>query len=309
MCLLLLPGMGSGADLMSPERHRSQFALHCVFAANMLMTGNLSSLDPYALETWGNKEAVDVNQDPAGYPFTVLLQVNGTAGASSATSLGYMPATVAECGGEPSFQDWAYGTPAPQFFYNAASNQCLNVEDCGTSIIYDGCTTKGPTCAGPDKVSNEQWALQSDGSLISMLPGALCVTVRSDNTLELAQCSTPLPANQTWSFNPTSGQLQTGAGLCVTAPQPPPPANSTKELLVGRQLHDGSWAVVALNNQPFNTTIRCGAACFAAMGFSATTVLTVRDLWLHENINTTTATILDIPVGANGSSTLWRLIP
>ena len=44
MSLLLLPGMGAGggnATYMTHERHRSQFSLHCVLAANMLMTGNV----------------------------------------------------------------------------------------------------------------------------------------------------------------------------------------------------------------------------------------------------------------------------
>lgn len=307
MSLLLLPGMGSGENLITQERHRSQFALHCVLAANMLMTGNLSALDSYVLQTWGNAEAVAVNQDPAALPFTLLQQDNSTAAALC--SLGYIPASVAECGGEPAYQSWTYGAPAPQFFYNNASNQCLNVEGCGTTIIYDSCTIKGPTCAGPDKLSNEQWALQPDGSLVSLLPGALCVTVRADSTLELAQCASPLPANQTWAYNAETKQLSTGAGLCLTAPQPSPPANDTLTLLVGRPLHDGSWALLALNNQPFNTTIRCGAACFAALGFPTTAVLTVRDLWLHADVNSTTATVLDIPVGANGSSTLWKLSP
>lgn len=72
MSLLLLPGMGSGANLISNERHRSQFNLHCVFAANMLMTGNLSAAPKYVLDTWGNAEAVAVNQDPVYEPFLVL---------------------------------------------------------------------------------------------------------------------------------------------------------------------------------------------------------------------------------------------
>ena len=38
MSLLLTPGMGSGANFMTPARHRAQFTFHCIFAANMLMT-------------------------------------------------------------------------------------------------------------------------------------------------------------------------------------------------------------------------------------------------------------------------------
>ena len=39
----------------------------CILAANLLMTGNLSAIDPFAIETWSNPEAIAVNQDPAGY--------------------------------------------------------------------------------------------------------------------------------------------------------------------------------------------------------------------------------------------------
>jgi hypothetical protein len=44
-------GMGSGATLITNERHRSQFTLHCLFAANALMTGNLSAASSYVLDT------------------------------------------------------------------------------------------------------------------------------------------------------------------------------------------------------------------------------------------------------------------
>ena len=71
MSLLLNPGMGSGSSLMSNDRHRSQFGLHCIFNANMLLTGNLSALDPFVLDTWGNAEAVAVNQD-VSHIFMVL---------------------------------------------------------------------------------------------------------------------------------------------------------------------------------------------------------------------------------------------
>lgn len=82
MSLLLLPGMGSGPNLMTPERSRSQFNLHCVFAANMLMTGNLSAVSDFVLSTWGNAEAVGVNQEPVYEPFLVLKQVHTERGPS-----------------------------------------------------------------------------------------------------------------------------------------------------------------------------------------------------------------------------------
>lgn len=306
MSLLLLPGMGSGANIMTRERHRSQFSLHCVFGANMLMTGNLSSIDPYALETWGNPEAVAVNQDPHYQPFLVLTPEPNASSAGDATA--YVDAYVAECGGEPTLQNWTFGAPASQFLWNAASDQCLNVESCGSTIIYDSCTTTGSTCAGPGKFSNEQWALRADGALVSALPGARCTTVQADGTLVLAACSSPLPANQTWTYDTATGQLQSGGGLCLTAAtQPGPPGASS--LLIGRKLSTGSWAVVALNNSPLNATITCGSACFAAMGLAPTQQLRVRDLWAHTDVATTPATSYAMMVGPAGASTFLSFTP
>ena len=39
---------------------------------NLLLTGNLSAVDPYALETWGNPLVIAIDQDPLGYPAILL---------------------------------------------------------------------------------------------------------------------------------------------------------------------------------------------------------------------------------------------
>jgi hypothetical protein len=305
MSLLLTPGMGSGASLMSKERFRSQFALHCIFAANILLTGNLSAHPPYVLETWMNAEAVAVNQDVAGLPFVVLAPE-----PSPFAPHAYVQAKVAECGGEPGLQNWTYGVPLAQFLQNAATAQCLNVDDCGTPIIYDGCTTTGATCAGKGVFSNEQWQLPvGTGALKSDLPGGKCVTVGADSTLSLSPCGSPLPESQSWTYTPASGELETAGGLCVTAAASPPPANTTT-LLIGRPLHDGSRALLALNNLPVNSTIVCGSDCFTGLGFAPGVILHVRDLWAHADVGTiNTSQTFPMPVGANGASVMFKLTP
>jgi hypothetical protein len=313
MSLLLTPGMGSGPNLMSNERHRSQFNFHCIYAANMLMTSNLSNLAPYVYETWTNPEAVAVNQDPAGNPFVVLHDSGEAAGRmwTPEGPISYVFATVAECGGEPAYQNWTFGVPVQGFLQNPASNQCLNVDNCQSQIIYDGCTYHGVSCGGGGQNSsyypNEQWTLTEGGALVSRLPGNRCATVGSDNSVSLYTCADPLPANQTWKYDASTGELSTGQGLCLTASSPAPPPSYNATLLVGREMHDGTWAVAALNNLPENTTVVCGPDCFAAMNISSSSTVRVRDLWAHADINTTLATALDIPVGANGTSTLWKL--
>lgn len=314
MSLMLLPGMGSGANLISPERHRAQFSLHCIFAANMLLTGNLSAAPQYVMDTWGNAEAVDVNQDPVYVPYLVLPHtVSADAGAVvGAQSGAYVQARLAECGGEPSLQVWSFSHPGfpPAFLYNAAADTCLNVEACDSTIIYDGCTTKGGTCSGPNSFLNEQWTLTAAGALASQLEptNSRCATVAANDTLSLSPCLSPPGPTQAFSYNSATGQLQGANGLCLTAPSAPPaPGSNVTTLLVSRKLHDGTWALLALNNLPSNATITCGPACFAAMGLAASDTLDFRDLFLHRVVNTTRATAYDIAVGANGSSTFLRL--
>ena len=308
MSLLLLPGMGSGANLITPERHRAQFSLHCIFAANMLLTGNLSAASQYVLDTWGNAEAVAVNQDEAYVPYIVLPHTVSTSAQSGA----YTQARLAECGGEPTLQIWNFSHPGfpPNFLYNAAADMCLNVEGCDTTIIYDGCKTTGGTCSGPNTYLNEQWALTAAGALASQLEPAnsRCATVAANDSLSLAPCLSPPGPTQAFSYDSSTGQLQGAGGMCLTAPSaPPPPGSNVTTLLVSRKLHDGSWALLALNNLASNATITCGAACFAAMGLAPADMLDVRDLFLHRVVNTTSATAYDIAVGASGSSTFLRL--
>ena len=311
LSLLLLPGMGAAggpAQLMTPERHRAQFSLHCILAANMLMTGNLSDLQPFVLQTWGNAEAVAVNQDPSGSPF-IVLPLAPAATAPPAAGLTF--AQVAECGGEPASQNWTWNSPAAGFLTNAAASLCLNVDQCGSPVIYDGCRTTGGTCAGPDSYANEQWSLSAAGALQTRLPGAACATVAADGIVALAPCATPLASDQTWTYSAAGGLLQTAGGLCLTVPPPaPPPASNTTRLLLARPLSGASRtvALLALNNLPANATLTCTRDCFTAMGFAdAQQRLAVRDLWAHEDLGVIAADSFDIAVAANGSVRLLKL--
>ncbi|XP_065176638.1 uncharacterized protein LOC135806390 [Sycon ciliatum] len=76
----------------------------------------------------------------------------------------------------------------------------------------------------------------------------------------------------------------------------------------GRQLLDGGWALVFLNNGKDDVDMTCDAACFAPTGFDASTSFTVRDLWLHKDIGTGTGsnyTVSKVP--ANGGSVMLKL--
>jgi len=261
--------MGSGADFITPDRHRSQFSLWCVLAANLLITGNLSALDPYVLETWSNAEAIAVNQDPGGGT-PVLL-----ASDVHAELADHPPARVAECGGEPDAQIWQLGSVYSGFLSNAHTKTCLNVDDCGSKVIYDGCVTTGGTCAGKGKFSNEQWTV-ANTSIVSALDGR-CLDEAGDGTLSIAACDATSPA-QKWTMTP-AGQVTDASGRCLTAGAGPV-ANAS--LTIARPLSDG-WAVLFLNNQNSAVEMECDSACIKAMGMEGGTVH-VRDIWRHEAI-------------------------
>jgi hypothetical protein len=292
--------MGVGANLMSKDRHRAQFGLHCIFNANMLMTGNLSALDPFVLATWGNPEAVAINQDTS-HTFIQLPFEGAAAAAPGARDL--TPARVAECGGEPAAQNWTFGAPAAGYLSNAANRVCLNAANCATQLIYDGCVTSGRTCNPPGTFFNEQFALEPSGALVSAMKGAPCATVAADGTVALAPCGSPPGPTQKWRYTPASGELALEAdGRCLTVTAPAPQWES---LLVGRQLADNSWALLALNNANGTAPLACGAPCVAAMGFPAGATFKVRDVWARTDLPPTAELLLPAP--ANGGSAFWRV--
>jgi hypothetical protein len=302
MSLLLNPGMGSGANLMSLDRSRAQFGLHCIFNANMLLTGNLSALDPFVLATWGNAEAVAINQDTA-YTFVQLPLAAAAAAGGRAAALGLQPARVAECGGEPAAQNWTFGAVAPEFLSNGRT--CVNAANCGTQLVFDGCTTSGRTCNPPGSFANQQFVLAPSGALVSALPGARrCATAAPDGTLSLEACASPPGAAQAWRYTPASGELALVAdGRCLTLDAPPPP--QWPSLMLGRRLADDSWALLALNNGNETAPLACAADCLAAMGFPAGATLKIRDVWARADLAPDTELLLPAP--PNGGTAFWRV--
>jgi alpha-galactosidase len=82
--LLLTPGYSNGKlppddpHFMTNARSRSMFSLWCTLGFNLLLTGNLTALNPFVIETWSNAEAIAINQDALGYPI-IRLSPNGSA--------------------------------------------------------------------------------------------------------------------------------------------------------------------------------------------------------------------------------------
>lgn len=68
---------------------------------------------------------------------------------------------------------------------------------------------------------------------------------------------------------------------------PPDVDNVTPTNIWGRELTDGGWAVIFINDGPIPTNIICRYDCLEAMGLQNKTI-SVRDLWLHQHIGTIT---------------------
>jgi len=79
----------------------------------------------------------------------------------------------------------------------------------------------------------------------------------------------------------------------------------------GRALHDGSFAVVFLNNNGEATDITCDQTCFSTMKYPPSQKLSLRDLWanVHQNgwIMATNFTALAVP--GKGGCAMWKFTP
>ena len=336
LCLLLNPGMGSGANKMTPARTRSQFSLYCVMGANLIMTGNLSTIDSDTLATWGNEvitsacnvfarraaftrgavlqAAIAINQDPLGLPHRVLSTTTAPVASLPAAS-DPRAVTVSECGGEPARQLWSWGANGTVVNRGA----CMNVKQCLTDVIIDECVSGLHACGGAtpsEPAANEAWTLQSDGLIqVTMDKHAKCLAAASDGSLSVAACDAK-SEQQRWSYDRSEGHVKRlSDGSCLTAPAtnpaPGPPPDDLEQLIVGRPLQHGRWAIAFLNNHNDSRTLTCGAACFKAMGLASPPIGAALDDVFGGKLGTISASdpSIKVEVGAEGGSRLVTMSP
>ena len=96
---------------------------------------------------------------------------------------------------------------------------------------------------------------------------------------------------------------------CVTASGGGPPGPSPGGvLMVGKPLHDQSWALLMLNDGAGNANVTCDASCFQSMGWGPASSLAVRDIWNHKDMSPVVAGQgLTIVLPGGGSSAFVRL--
>ena len=61
---MLLSSTHGAARRLSPVQSRAQFAIWSILAAPLLLGGPVSSLSAWDIETYTNKEIIEINQDP-----------------------------------------------------------------------------------------------------------------------------------------------------------------------------------------------------------------------------------------------------
>ena len=106
-----------------------------------------------------------------------------------------------------------------------------------------------------------------------------------------ASCASGAAA-QTFTYSPSALTLSLASGMCLTVGD----ASASRTAVIGRPLIDGSWALGMFNAGLAAADVTCDAGCLAGMGFEASQVFSVRDLWAH-------ADLPDAPAGANITAT------
>ena len=226
---------------------------------------------------------------------------------------------------------------------NPATAVCLNVNDCRSQVIYDGCIVGDlPSCGqhgGNRSVHpNLMWKTRADrgsrpgaravgGSpqttstaaaeteIVSAVDGSPCLAAAADGSVSVDKCVAG-SSSQQWALNASGdGTLKDHSGRCVTASAAPPPPGpgpaAAAAMGIGRPLSGESFAIMLLNLAAEEAAVACGPGCLVALGLVPGTKYTVRDAWGHRDLpsTVTTAGSVSAKLGANGTSAVFVLRP
>eukprot|EP01050_Picozoa_sp_SAG11_P015928 SAG11_NODE_2116_length_3792_cov_5.166802_3_plen_93_part_00 len=71
-CLLLSKDW-TGRLLVSENQTRAQFSIWAVMAAPLLISGTVTNMSSYTLQTYSNRDVIAVSQDKLGMPVCLLV--------------------------------------------------------------------------------------------------------------------------------------------------------------------------------------------------------------------------------------------
>jgi len=268
-CLLLAEDW-KGDQRQTEMQTRAQFSMWAIMASPLLISANVRNMSAMNLATYTNKDVIAVSQDSLAKQGVRLVGGNLDGGDDS--SKGGPKAHVAPCSGTPSANEmWEFGTPMAEYLKNKGNSQCVNVDNCGSDLIYYACVTGG-TCSKND---TDMKFMIVDGTLRTAFNDQ-CATVQANNDLVLSACPTgAVPPAQSFAMDASTGVIKSGNGMCLATGSP---SSTTKTNVWGRELHDG-YAVAFINADEADKDVLCDQTCMTAMGFAPTDSLTVKDLW------------------------------
>jgi len=281
--------IGTGVGSFGPDRggwyqtdlqSRSQFSMWCVMTSPLLISADINSVSDYALETWGNVEAIAVNQDPMGKQGSRIIGTD--LGASSGTNIWAKPLSD--------------GTWAIVFLNNNQADQDMTCDAyCMAQMPFSTQSSQVGTFSGV-QMSNcssnnpyQQWNTNSNGMIINVKLG-LCLSIyncgTTDNTnVVLAVCSTTTSCSgtdQVWKNDSSHGTYTNShSGKCL----------DQYEYLTSRvdayTCNGGGNQNFQYNSQTKTLVAQQSQQCLTALPLFTNQTLYVRDLWAHQNLTPT----------------------
>ena len=298
--LLIGPQVYVGGQ--SDQQARAQFTLWCIFPANLLLSQDVLTWSPYALETYSNAELIAINKDPLRAP---ARRVSGDDLQFPCRGQYTAGTEAAPCNASDPFQLWRGNASAGTFESAAFPGALLTSSVCnsgyeGLPVVLASASQNGACPGGGSK----HWhANSSDGSLRN---NGQCLDVGGPQGTRVDTAACTAKANQAWTLR-ADGTLASQSGICVRAKS----WGNTCSNVWGRRLVNESYSLAFVNNDDVESYVTCDGACFAALNITpGTAQLRVRDLWTHAEV-----AVLKAPfefrtlVGAGGAASAFKLTP
>jgi len=248
--------------------------------APLLISADINSVTDYALETWGNAEAIAVNQDPMGKQgFRVIGE---DMGASSGTNIWAKP-----------LQD---GTWAVAFLNNDQNTQDMTCDAfCMSQIPFTKQGSQVATFSGVlmNNCTNgnpaQQWVISADGTINNTQTGWCLSTYncgKADNTsVVLAPCSASSPCSgqdQIWTRDTSRGTFtNANSGKCLDQYE------YTTPRIDAYTCNGGGNQNFVYNPQSMTLVAQQSQQCLTALPLFTNQTFYVRDLWAHSNLPAT----------------------
>jgi alpha-galactosidase len=256
----------------------------CVMAAPLLISADITSVSDYAIDTWGNVEAIAVNQDSLAVQGVRL--VGADLGGNSGTNIWGRPL--------------ADGSWAVVFLNNNPSDQDMTCDDyCFSLMTFNGVKLELGAVAAYSSVVpnnctgavNQKWVLHTNGSIESQSSPGWCLAAwdcgTTDNTdVRLVPCGTASQSacsykDQSWTWDSSSRIVSAASGKCLDQYE-----YTTARVDIytcnggGNQVWtlSGTGELVAKQSQQ----------CLTALPIFTEQTLNVRDLWAHADLAPTT---------------------